>query len=181
MRAGETWKAVLLGVGLVAGLAVAGWAWSRWKASRSRVYDPLMVREKINHMAFEAEVQVTTILPRSVGPQRARELLEQVAAAYRHYDNPAGARLKASKVRPAITNPENLHPSGPGLFGQRSVLGVREAACLWHPPGARDETPLVSRAGAKVLLPTARSVKEGAYVGETVTGTPKGSTSPSTC
>ena len=173
VRAGETWKAVLLGVGLVGGLAVAGWAWSRWKASRSQVYDPLMVKEKINHMAFEAEVQVTTILPRSVGPQRARELLEQVAAAYRHYDNPAGARLKASKVRPAITNPENLHPSGPGLFGQRSVFGVREAACLWHPPGARDETPLVSRAGAKVLLPTARSVKEGAYVGETVTGTPK--------
>ena len=30
-----------------------------------------------------------------------------------------------------------LHPSGPGLFGRRSVIGVREAACLWHPPGAK--------------------------------------------
>ena len=171
VRAGETWKAVLLGVGVVAGLAVTGWAWHRWKASRARVYDPLLVREKISRMAFEAEVQVTAILPHSVGPQRAGELLEQVATAYRHYDNPAGARLKASRVRPAVPDPENLHPTGPGLFGRRSVLGVREAACLWHPPGARDETPLVSRAGAKVLLPTARSVKVGAYVGDTVTGT----------
>ncbi|MCY4582809.1 MAG: type IV secretion system DNA-binding domain-containing protein, partial [Chloroflexi bacterium] len=58
-------------------------------------------------------------------------------------------------------------------FGRRSVLGVREAACLWHPPGARDETPLVARAGAKVLLPTARSVSGGAHVGDTVTGTPR--------
>ena len=173
VRAGETWKAVLLGVGLVAGLAVAGWAWQRWKASRSRVYDPLLVKEKVSRIAFEAEVQVTAILPHSVRPQRARELLDQVAAAYRHYDYPAGARLKASKARPAVPNPEDLHPSGPGLFGRRSVIGVREAACLWHPPGARDETPLVSRAGAKVLLPTARSVKAGAYVGDTVTGTPR--------
>ena len=173
VRAGETWKAILLGVGLVAGLGIAGWAWQRWKASRSRVYDPLLVKEKVSRIAYEAEVQVTAVLPRSVGPQRARELLDQVAAAYRHYDNPAGARMKASKVRPAIPNPEDLHPSGPGLFGRRSVIGVREAACMWHPPGARDETPLVSRAGAKMLLPTARSVKAGAYVGDTVTGTPR--------
>ena len=173
VRAGETWKAVLLGVGLVAGLGIAGWAWQRWKASRSRVYDPLLVKEKISRIAFEADVQVTAILPRGVRPQRARELLDQVAAAYRHYDNPAGGRLKASKTRPVAPNPEVLHPSGPGLFGRRSVFGVREAACLWHPPGARDETPLVSRAGAKVLLPTARSVKAGAYVGDTVTGTPR--------
>ncbi len=96
-----------------------------------------------------------------------------MAAAYRHFDNPAGARLKASRVRPAVPDPSMLHPTGPGLFGKRSVMGVREAACLWHPPGARDETPLVARAGAKVLLPTARSVSGGAHVGDTTTGTPR--------
>ena len=37
---GETWKAALLGAGSVLGLAVAGWAWWRWKQARSRVYDP---------------------------------------------------------------------------------------------------------------------------------------------
>ena len=96
-----------------------------------------------------------------------------MAAAYRHYDNPAGAHLKTSRVRPAVPDPSMLHPSGPGLFGKRSVMGVREAACLWHPPGARDETPLVARAGAKMLLPTARSVSGGAHVGDTTTGAPR--------
>ncbi len=32
---------------------------------------------------------------------RSIELLEPVAAAYRHFDNPTGAHLKASRVRPA--------------------------------------------------------------------------------
>ena len=43
-------------------------------------------------------------------------------------------------------------PPGQGLFGKRSVLGVREAAALWHPPGARDETPLLERSGSRALL-----------------------------
>ena len=79
---------------------------------------------------------MTAVLPADTGQQRARELLGTVAAAYRHYDNPAGARFRASRVRPAVPDPQALHPSGPGLFGKRSVMGVREAACLWHPPGS---------------------------------------------
>ena len=137
------------------------------------MYDPNQIKEKVSRIAFDAEVQVTAILPENTGRQRAKELLEPVAAAYRHYDNPAGAKMKAGRVRPAAPDPSVLHPTGPGLFGKRSVMGVREAACLWHPPGARDETPLVARAGAKVLLPTARSVSGGAHVGDTTTGTPR--------
>ena len=152
---------------------MAGWAWHRFKKARKRVYDPLLIKEKVSRIAFDAELQVTAIRPRSTRPQRARELLAPVAAAYRHYDNPAGAPFKASRARPAVPNPLVMEPSGPGLFGKRSVLGVREAACLWHPPGARDETPLVARAGAKVLLPTARSVSGGAHIGDTTTGTPR--------
>ena len=63
-----------------------------------------------------------------------------------------------------------LHPSGPGLFGGRSVLGVREVACLWHPPGAGDETPLVERSGARALSPSAKGVRGGALVGDTTAG-----------
>ena len=78
--------------------------------------------------------------------------------------------------------PGNLHPPAAGLFGKRSVLGVREAACLWHPPGERDETPLVERSGARGLLPTARGVQAGALVGDTTAGTPSSpSASPRTC
>ena len=166
---GEIWKAALLGTGTALGLAVAGWGWWRWKQARSRVYDPVLIREKVSRIAFDAELQVFAILPADTGQQRARELLEPVAAAYRHYDHPAGARFKVSKVRPVVPA-HNLHPVGPGLFGRRSVLGVREAACLWHPPGAGDETPLVERSGSRALLPSAKGVRGGALVGDTTAG-----------
>ena len=166
VRDGEIWKAVLLGLGTVLGLAAAGWAWHRWKQARNRVYDPLIIKEKTARIAFDGEVQVVAILPGGAGIQRAEEILDPVAAAYRHYDHPAGARFKVGRVKPVVPV-ANLHPAAPGLFGRRSVLGVREAAALWHPPGARDETPLVERSGPRSLLPSARGVKGGALVGHT--------------
>ena len=112
---GEIWKAALLGIGSALGLAAGGWAWHRWKKARKRVEDPLLIKEKVSRVAFDAEVQVTAILP-------------------------AGTRFKVGKVRPTATDPDMMHPAGPGRFGGRSVLGVREIACLWHPPGAGDTT-----------------------------------------
>ncbi len=144
----------------------------RWKKARSRVEDPLLIREKVSRIAFDAEIQVTAVLPADTGRQRAGELLGPVAAAYRHFDNPAGARFKVDRVRPAAPDPALLHPAGPGLLGRRSVLGVREAAALWHPPGAGDETPLVERSGAKGLIPSARGIRGGALVGDTTAGKP---------
>ncbi len=170
---GEIWKAALLGTGTVLGLAVGGWALWRWKKSRKRVEDPILIQEKVSRIAFDAELQVTAILPETTRPQRAAELLGPVAAAYRHFDNPAGARFKVGSVRPITPDPDMLHPSGPGLFGRRSVLGVREIACLWHPPGAGDETPLVERSGARALLPSAKGVRGGALVGDTTAGKPR--------
>ena len=170
VQAGQTWKAVLLGIGVSGGLAAAGWLWHKWKKARNRVYDPNLIKEKVSRVAFAGEIQVTAILPADAGAKRANELLGQVAAAYRHYDHPAGARLKAGRVRPVVPDPETLHPAGPGLFGRRSVFGMREAAALWHPPGARDETPLVGRSGSRALIPSARNVKGGALVGETTAG-----------
>ena len=167
---GEIWKAALLATGAALGLAVGGWAWRRWKKARNRVEDPILIGEKVSRIAFDAELQVTAILPPDTMPQRAGELLGPVAAAYRHYDNPAGARFKVGKVRPVMPDPSMLHPAGPGLFGGRSVLGVREVACLWHPPGAGDETPLVERSGARTLSPSAKGVRGGALVGDTTAG-----------
>ena len=170
---GEIWKAALLGVGTALGLLAGGWAWHRWKKARKRVEDPLLIKEKVSRIAFDAELQVTAILPETTRPQRAAELLGPVAAAYRHFDNPAGARFKVGRIRPITPEPDMLHPSGPGLFGGRSVLGVREIACLWHPPGAGDETPLVERSGARALLPSAKGVRGGALVGDTTAGKPR--------
>ena len=173
VRAGETWKAVLLGVGIVAALTVAGWVWWRIKKWRSHVYDPILVKEKVARIAFDGEIQVTAILPTGGTAERARGLLDSVAAAYRHYDHPAGARFKVGRVRPIAIPNVFLHPAGPGLFGGRSILGVREASALWHPPGAHDETPLVARSGAKALIPSAHGAKGGALVGDTTAGKPR--------
>ena len=173
VQSGETWKAALLGAGAALGLSTAGWAWYRWKKARSRVYDPLLIREKVARVAFDAELQVTAILPPGSGLKRAEELLDQVGAAYKHYDHPAGARLKMGSVRPVTPQPVVLHPAGPGLMGGRSVLGVREVAALWHPPGAGDETPLVERSGARALMPSVRGVSGGALVGHTTAGRPR--------
>ncbi len=167
---GEIWKTVLLGMGTVSGLTAAGWAWHRWKKARSRVYDPNLIKEKVSRIAFEGEVQVTAILPPDAGPARAKGILDRVAAAYCHYDHPAGARFKVSRVQPVSLVADAMHPAGPGLFGMRSVLGVREVASLWHPPGARDETLLVERSGSRALIPSARGVRGGALVGETTAG-----------
>ena len=155
----------------VLGLAAGGWVWHRWKKARKRVEDPLLIREKVSRIAFDGELQVVAVLPTDTGQERAGELLGLVSAAYRHYDNPAGARFKVGKVRPVLPDPEMLHPAGPGLFGSRSVLGVREVACLWHPPGAGDETPLVERSGARALNTSAKGVRGGALVGDTTAGT----------
>ena len=170
---GEVWKAALLGAATVSGVISAALAWHRWRRTRSRVYDPLLIREKVARIAFDAELRIVSVLPKSTGFQRAMELLSAVTAAYGNYDNPAGARFKVGKVRSVAHCAPMMHPSGGGLFGNRSVLGVREAAALWHPPGAIDETPLIDRSGARVLLPQARSVRRGAHVGFTVTGTPR--------
>ena len=167
---GEIWKAALLGTGTAMGMAAGGWAWWRWKKARNRVEDHILIREKVSRIAFDAELQVVAVLPADTGQQRAGELLGPVAAAYRHYDNPAGARFKVSRVQPVMPDPDMLHPPGPGLFGRRSVLGVREVACLWHPPGAGDETPLVERSGARALFPSAKGVRGGALEGDTTAG-----------
>ena len=170
---GEIWKAALLGTGTALGLLAGGWAWHRWKKARKRVEDPLLIKEKVSRIAFDAELHVTAIMPETTRPQRAAELLGPMAAAYRHFDNPAGARFNVGRVRPAAPDPDMLHPAGPGLFGRRSVLGVREIACLWHPPGAGDETPLVERSGARALLHSAKGVRGGALVGDTTAGKPR--------
>ena len=177
VQAGETWKAVLMGVGVTAALVAGGWLWHRIKKARKRVYDPLLIKEKVARIAFDGELQIVAVLPAMADQKKARErakkVLEPVAAAYRHYDHPAGARFRVSRVRPIVPDPSMLHPTGPGLFGKRSILGVREAAALWHPPGAGDETPLVERSGARVLMPSARGVRGGAPVGQTTAGKPR--------
>ena len=167
LQAGEIWNLVALCAGAAVILVGGGWVWRRWKHSRQRFFDPQLIKEKVSRVAFEGELELVAILPQTAKPERAAELLEQVASAYRHYDHPAGAQFKTGKVRPLEPAPISLHPHPAGLFGRRSILGVREVAALWHPPGAGDETHEVERTGSKALAPPARALQEGAFVGET--------------
>ena len=166
VQQGETWKAVLLGAGIVAGGILAGWAWQRWKKAHNRPYDPLLIKDKLSRLAFSAHLEVTAILSEHGTEERAKAMLGTVTAAYRHYDNAAGAHFKPGKVKEVVQIVDGLHPPPRGLLSSRNVLGVREVATLWHPPGEGYDMPLVARSGAKALMPTAKGVKKGALVGE---------------
>ena len=149
------------------------WLWGRWQRGRRRFSDPQLIKEKVSRGAFEAELELVCVLPRGSEDERAESLLSGLAAAYRHYDHPAGARFLVGKPQQSAPQPEALGPRPAGLFGRRSVLGVREAAALWHPPGPADESPGVVRAGARTLPVPAGELSEGAQVGLTAEARPQ--------
>ncbi len=170
IEAGEIVNVVGLGLGVVAALAGFTWLKMRWNRGRNRVLDPVLVREKISQAAFQADVEVVAILPAGADLGRAKQLLEPVADAYRRYDHPAGARFEAGKLQRWLPQTPALAPAQPRWFRSPTVLGVRELAALWHPPGAGDETYEVGRSGAKALPPPHEQLREGAHVGEAVSG-----------
>ena len=142
---GETWKAVVLGLGVAALAALVGWAWWRIKKARSggKYQDPLLIKEKVSRIAYEAQLEITAVLSEHGTEGRARELLRNVASAYSHYNNPAGASFRATRVRPALPIAEPLPPRR-GLLQSRNVLGVRSlrpcgtrwgpgTSCPWWP------------------------------------------------
>ena len=173
LQAGQIWHVTALCAAAALALIGGSWLWRRWKRSRDRFYDPQLIREKISHGAFEAELRLVAILPPGSRATRAEQLLQNLAAAYRHYDHPAGARFDAATIRPDQPGLATLEPRGPGLFRKRSVLGLREVASLWHPPGAADESPLVARAGSRALPPAVGDLAGGAAVGLTTETDPQ--------
>ncbi len=84
--------------------SLVGWAWWRIKKARSggKHQDPLLIKEKVSRIAYEAELEVTAVLSQHGTESRARELLRNAASAYRGYDSPAGVSFKVGKVRPAV-------------------------------------------------------------------------------
>ena len=83
MQQGETWKAALLGLGTAAALAAAGWAWWRIKKARSggRFQDPLLIKEKVSRIAYQAQLEVIAILPEHGTERRAMQMLRNAALA----------------------------------------------------------------------------------------------------
>ncbi len=173
LQAGAIWNLAALCAAAAAALIGGGWVWRRWKRSRNRYYDPQLIKEKVSRVAFEAELEVVAILSEGSTQAQVVEVLASVAAAYQHYDHPAGAQFQLGRVRELERLDPSLPPRSPGLFRRRSVLGVRELAALWHPPGAADETPLVARAGSRTLPPAVGELSGGAQVGLTSEARPQ--------
>ena len=168
---GDFLRAIGLAGGAVFAVLVAAILWAKFTGGKGNLRDSQQVRDKLSRMAFDAELRVTAIVDAREGRRRGEELLRKTAAAYRHYDNPSGARFVGRKVRPEPEAVE-LAPSGPGFFGRRGVLGVREVAALWHPPATRDETPPIERSGSRVLSPARRELAIGAHVGDATSDPP---------
>ena len=173
LQAGEIWNLVALCAGASFTLLGGHWAWRKWNKSRNRYFDPQLIKEKVSRGAFLAELELVCVLPAGAEPSRAEDLLSRVASAYSHYDHPSGAQFRAGKLCSLPPVAPSLYPQPPGLFRKRSVLGVREVAALWHPPGASDETHDLQRSGAKVLLPPKDELREGAKVGRTTGDEPR--------
>ena len=170
-QSGQVLRAVLVVLAALAVLGLAGWVVARYRRDRTvgAMHDREQIREKLSRVAFEAHLEVTVVLGEHGDEERAVELLEGVARAYCHYDNAAGARFRVGDVLEAEPSLE-AGPPQRGLFGRREVLGVREVAALWHPPGEVDEMPLVERSGARVLLPPGHGAEAGALVGHALAG-----------
>lgn len=162
----QAWKAALLTAGAASAAALAGWI--HWRAQKKRrtdrMHDPRLIEEKTSRAAFDARLELTAVLSTHGRRERADELLSNIAAAYQHYDNPAGARFQRGRVHSTIPT-TTAEPPRQRPFQRRNVLGVREAAALWHPPGAADDLPLIERSGPRTILPSARSGQSGAHVG----------------
>ncbi|MCY4575694.1 MAG: hypothetical protein OXC55_03695, partial [Chloroflexi bacterium] len=132
---GDALRAIGLAGGTVLAVLTAAILWAKIKGGKGNVRDSQQVRDKFSRMAFDAELRITAVVHVLEGKRRAEELLRKTAAAYRHYDNPAGARFVGRKIRP---EPETvgLAPAGPGFFGRRGILRGPGVAAPSPPPSA---------------------------------------------
>ena len=172
IQADETWKAVLLGFGVTAGLIAAGWVKARF-FKRPPVYDPMLIREKVSRIAFDAEVQVTPCCPWTRS-RAGDEILSRWPLPYRPNDNPAGAAQGGRVLPPPRSG--MLHPQAQASSQARP--GSPRARRLCTRPGA-GRTPLVT---LRRRTPARRPGDGGgAQCGEATAGRSERSASPTTC
>ena len=74
---------ILAEVSGAAALAAAGWVWWRIKKARSggRFQDPLLIKEKVSRIAYQAQLEVIAILPEHGTERRAMQMLRNAALA----------------------------------------------------------------------------------------------------
>ncbi len=167
---------VLILLVCAAGLLMRALRLGLWKEDSNKFYDPQQVALRVGGAAFSMQIEVMAVLRERGNRSRAEKLLEPVIAAYKSFDNPLGCRFDMSKVEESDGRKRDRsllefqgtrgRISGLLRLGRSpdGVLGVREAAALWHLPGASAQIAGLERAGSK-LLPAPPGVDEGVLVG----------------
>ena len=159
------------------------------KKSEQQFHDPQQVATRISGGAFQAEIQVLALVAGTgaEAAERAEDLLEGIVNAYRAVDSPIGSRLAVDNLRRVVRHKAGQTVDASmdvvyenwltfadenrrfGPFAKRparGVIGVREAAALWHPPGESSELTGLRRAQSKHLAPPlVMTSRDGALVG----------------
>ena len=187
---GDELRAILYAGGSLLGSAALGYGYFRFLRPKKAVYlDPRLVEKRVSGAAFDAEVRVCVFQGPLGGASRARDIMEDVTAAYSHYDNPLGSRFEAGEMEEAseaeltaleLDGSVQEVPTGLAAFKtflpsrsvSPSILGALEAASLWHPPAAEDDIHPMERMTSRFLLPRYHRVDDGAFVGTNDAGYP---------
>lgn len=163
------------------------------KKEEAEYYDPMQVAIRISGAAFQVEVHIFAFLTDAGGNSRSRasQLLDAVAGAYRGFDNPLGCRFAVEEMNRVVCTAQSEDskqielPRGcvmqngmlleyaeqvlkKGLFKEEpkiGIIGVREAAALWHLPGESAEVAALDRAQFKRTAAPSAVHGEGALVG----------------
>lgn len=153
-------------LGLLALAVVVGGAGALWLVQhlrRKKLYDTRLVQEKINRIAYLAEIRLAIFAPTNVPVAEVEARLARLVAAYRQFSLAAGNGL----VPRALSGKENnLAHLGPLLSARATpVLNIRELAGLWHLPHTEADVPLLERTTARRRLPLPVTVERGCHIG----------------
>lgn len=114
---------------------------------------------KLRDPAFQVELR---IFASAQTKARAREILEQIVAAYQLFNTTSGNQLRAVSLAEALRLDDLL----PAPSAKPALLSVKEIAGLWHMP-VGESLELVQRQTFERLLPLPRDVTfpDGALIG----------------
>ena len=125
-------------------------------------------REKLRQRAFEACLEIIAVLPPGGREQRAYHLLFEVADAYEGFDRGGQRTLRATTIERVRSIDLSTAPDSGD--GHTAVLGLTEAATLWHLPGSEESGDMVVRGGSRHIRPVGLITTGGALVGTTTDG-----------
>jgi hypothetical protein len=133
------------------------------RLTRTAVYDPRVIQEKLGREARLTQLRLTVFAPRGTPDAAVSSRLRSLAAAYREFGRASGNALLPERVRSGevgITRAALLPSTRAGL-----VLNSAELAGLWHLPLSPGETSFIAQNGPRRLLPRLASVGSGFRIG----------------